>query len=139
MLRQAVKEDIADIAKIEKACFAEAWSEQMLEDSFLHGCRFIVCEANNKIVGYGGLYNTGDITNIAVLSEYRGQGLGNEIVCGLLDLAKEENLQTLFLEVRVSNVVAIKLYEKFGFKQIDTRKKYYKDGEDALIYAFGGV
>lgn len=139
MLRLAKRDDIPQIAKIEQVCFADVWTEDMLLQSFDSGCVFVVIEENNQIVGYGGLYMTGDITNIAVLPAFRGKGYGGAIIQYLSNFAKEKNIDSLFLEVRKSNEVAIKLYEKCGFKLINVRKKYYKDGEDALIYSLGGV
>lgn len=139
MLRLAKFEDMQQLAQIEKQCFKHPWSQKMLEESFENGCVFVVCEQNDKIVGYGGLYSTGDITNVAVLKEFRHQGIGKDIVEEIKNIAKSNNIDSIFLEVRVSNQNAIKLYEKCGFKLISTRKKYYEDGEDALIYAFGGV
>ena len=74
-----------------------------------------------------------------VLPECRGNGYGKKLVEAIQKEAKAQGIQNLFLEVRVSNAIAIALYEKCGFKKINIRKKYYSDGEDALIYAFGGV
>ncbi|MDE6967617.1 MAG: ribosomal protein S18-alanine N-acetyltransferase [Clostridia bacterium] len=139
MIRIATKEDIKDIAQIENICFKDAWSELMLVESLDNGCIMLVAEKDNKVIGYAGIYPSGDITNIAVLPEVRGNGYGKKLVENLIEIARKNNIDTIFLEVRQSNRLAIKLYEKCGFKLISKRTKYYKDGEDALIYAFGGV
>lgn len=139
MIRLAKKNDVNMIKTIENRCFSSPWTENMILESMENGCIMLVAEEGKNIVGYGGLYPSGDITNVAVLPEYRGKGYGKLIVQSLLASAKEHNIECVYLEVRVSNQIAIKLYEKCGFKLINTRKRYYPGGEDALIYAFGGV
>ena len=124
-----------DIARLEKEYFKSPWSYEMLASSMDAGCVFAVAIDDGKLVGYGGFYKTGDITNIAVDTSHRGKGIGNTIVQSMLQLASEYEVETLFLEVRVSNSIAIRLYDKCGFKHISTRKRYYEDGEDALIYS----
>lgn len=89
------------------------------------------------IVGYGGVWlsvDEGHITTIAVAPAYRGRGIGELLLNGLIDQAMELHADVLTLEVRVSNVVAQQLYLKYGFRPAGTRPRYYTDnGEDALI------
>lgn len=89
------------------------------------------------LVGYAGLWLNVDeahITTIAVAPEYRGRGIGELLLNGLIDQALELNTDMLTLEVRVSNIVAQQLYLKYGFRPSGTRARYYTDnGEDALI------
>lgn len=139
MLRIATLNDINGIKAVENRCFSTPWSENMIISSIENGCIMVVAEIDNKVVGYAGLYPSGDITNVAVIPNEQGKGYGTELVKELIKVAKINDIEKLFLEVRVSNIKAIKLYEKCGFEKISVRKKYYKDGEDALIYAFGGV
>lgn len=139
MLRMATLNDINGIKAVENRCFSTPWSENMIISSIENGCIVVVAEIDNKVVGYAGLYPSGDITNVAVIPNEQGKGYGTELVKELIKVAKINDIEKLFLEVRVSNIKAIKLYEKCGFEKISVRKKYYKDGEDALIYAFGGV
>jgi ribosomal-protein-alanine N-acetyltransferase len=74
------------------------------------------------------------ITTIAVRPESRGKGLGELVLCGLVDTALEVSARIITLEVRVSNTVAQNLYLKYGFKQSGLRRRYYSDNnEDALI------
>ena len=91
----------------------------------------------HPIVGYGGLWlsvDEGHITTIAVAPEYRGRGIGELILNGLIDQGMALNADMLTLEVRVTNIVAQQLYLKYGFKPAGTRPRYYTDnGEDALI------
>ena len=127
-------DDIVGIANVERICFKSPWSYSMLLESYENNCTYYVAKSDKEVIGYIGLYSNGDITNVAVLPEYRGQGIATNLINYIIEYAKANNIPSIFLEVRVSNYNAIKLYEKSGFKQINVRKKYYDDGEDALIY-----
>jgi [ribosomal protein S18]-alanine N-acetyltransferase len=89
------------------------------------------------LYAYAGLWLMVDeahITTIAVRPEFRGKGLGELVLCGLVDTALEVSARIMTLEVRVSNTVAQNLYLKYGFKQSGLRRRYYSDNnEDALI------
>lgn len=89
------------------------------------------------LVGYGGLWlsvDEGHVTTIAVAPAYRGRGIGELLLNGLIDQALAMNADILTLEVRVSNIVAQQLYLKYGFRPFGSRPRYYTDnGEDALI------
>ena len=89
------------------------------------------------VIGFGGMWLIMDeihITNVAVAPEHRGQGYSKTLINDMIKYAKEKGFQHMTLEVRVSNSVAIALYEKFGFESVGVRPKYYVDtGEDALV------
>jgi ribosomal-protein-alanine N-acetyltransferase len=132
--RQAICEDLNDIYKIELACFKQPWSLESLhndicENEFAH---YIVAEADGIIAGYCGIhiiFNEGHIMNVAVLPQYRKQGIGR----GLLETVfMQTGLPFYTLEVRVSNDDAINLYTKMGFATFGKRPRYYGN-EDALI------
>lgn len=126
---------LKEIVELEKECFHTPWKEEMLLSSFNSGCVFVIAEEDDKVIGYGGFYPTGDITNVAVSNTFRGHGIGYRIVSEMIEQARVQGVTPLFLEVRRDNNIAIKLYEKCGFKQISVRKRYYENGEDALIYS----
>ena len=130
--------DILQIAEIEKKTFKDYWNYNMLADTFISGNFYgVVAEGGNKIIGYGGfIYTEGicDITTVAVDEKFRRKSIGINIVGALLKKAAKMDIKKLFLEVRPSNAAAISLYEKAGFVKEGVRKKYYGDGEDALIY-----
>jgi len=94
-------------------------------------------EGPPTIFGYAGLWLMVDeahITTIAVRPEMRGKGLGELVLCGLVDTSLEVGARIMTLEVRVSNTVAQNLYLKYGFRQSGLRRRYYSDNnEDALI------
>jgi len=105
----------------------------------LFGVPFLPDEFDHAypVVGYGGIWLTVDdahITTIAVAPQYRGQGLGELLLNGLIDQALDMQAAVMTLEVRVSNVVAQNLYTKYSFQVVGRRPRYYTDnGEDALI------
>jgi len=90
-----------------------------------------------SIVGYAGLWLMTDeahITTIAVDPDYQGNGIGELFLLGLIDRAQQIGAHWLTLEVRVSNHVAQTLYEKYTFKEMGLRRRYYSDnGEDAIV------
>ncbi len=90
-----------------------------------------------RIAGYAGLWLMTDeahVTTIAVDPEYQGHGIGELLLLGLLDRAKQIGARKLTLEVRVTNHVAQALYRKYTFKEMGRRPRYYSDnGEDALV------
>lgn len=109
---------------------------------------FLVSCVGGKVVGYvmgrvepgffwsallGGARKRGHVISLAVLHEWRRRGIGYALMCKLLEAFKREGCNEAFLEVRVSNVPAIRLYEKLGFKKADVLRGYYKDGEDAFL------
>ena len=90
-----------------------------------------------SIVGYAGLWLMTDeahITTIAVDPEYQGNGIGELLLLGLIERSVQIGAHWLTLEVRVTNRVAQALYEKYTFKEMGLRRRYYSDnGEDALV------
>src|SRR5436190_12076383 len=90
-----------------------------------------------SIVGYAGLWLMTDeahITTIAVDPDFQGNGIGELLVVALIDRAKQIGARWLTLEVRVTNEVAQRLYEKYTFKEMGLRRRYYSDnGEDAIV------
>ena len=94
-------------------------------------------EELRSIVGYAGIWVMTDeahITTIAVDPDYQGNGLGELLLVALIDRAQHIGAHWLTLEVRVTNKVAQALYEKYTFKEMGLRRRYYSDnGEDALV------
>ena len=132
----ATKDDIKDIANIEKLSFSTPWSENAICESMKAGTSFYVARKGDIIAGYMGLSKIageGYVTNIAVLPQYRQTGVGKSI----LEYAIKDSMQELefiSLEVRVSNIAAISLYEGFGFERVGLRKRFYTNPtEDAII------
>ncbi len=137
VLRVWQREDLEEISEIEKQCFSDPWKTAAFENfcsrPFYSG---ILLEENGEIVGYACasvLFQTAELLNLAVKEPFRRRGLGQKLLDGIFSLAKERGAQECFLEVRVSNGNAKRLYERNGFLPVNVRKRYYPDGEDALV------
>lgn len=131
-------QDILRISELERECFpTEPWSFQTLASSFgSEAFSGVLAEEEGEIVGYGGITvaaDVADIENVAVAESYRGAGYGGRLVGALLAVAAERGAEKVFLEVRVSNAVAMKLYLNQGFRGVYARTRYYADGEDCLV------
>jgi len=132
--------DVALVAAVERASYQFPWSEGVFRDCVRVGYLCRVVEAAGEIVGYGIMsFGAGEahILNICIRSDLRGQGVGRSLLDYLLDRARDEYMQDVFLEVRPSNTVAVRLYEAIGFQRIGLRKSYYQAAggrEDALVY-----
>lgn len=125
---------IDDVYEIEKACFSNPWSRSDLANQLdLETSHFLVADIDGKAVGYMGLQvfsDEGYITNVAVLPEYRGQG----IALALINEQLKNKMDFITLEVRESNTPAIRLYEKAGFENMGIRPKFYSSPtENAII------
>lgn len=131
-------EHIKSVAQIEKECFPLPWSEQSLSYEIYNPDAFyIVIIENDEVIGYGGyltIIDEAHIMDIAVKKSEQGKGYGNEILFFLIESAKEQGLTAMTLEVRESNIIAQKLYEKYDFVSVGIRPKYYENKENAVIY-----
>lgn len=132
-------EDILRIASLEEVCFGrEKWTYAMFASSFMQNGFFsALCETEGKeLVGYGCVqcvFDSADLLNIAVAPDYRQRGVGKTLLKRLTGGAKRRGVKKMFLEVRASNVAAQALYTGEGFTVLSERKKYYPDGESALV------
>lgn len=138
LIRSMELEDLDEVLEVEKSCFKIPWTRLMFEDELINSnAYYYVIEVNKKIVGYVGFWKIIDeahITNVAIHNDYRRLGYGRALINALLNKAKELEIIAVTLEVRVSNLAAISLYERFGFVSSGVRRGYYSDNnEDALI------
>ncbi|MBO7149437.1 MAG: ribosomal protein S18-alanine N-acetyltransferase [Clostridia bacterium] len=131
--------DIDKILALYENNFADGWNKNMLESAFNSG-RFISLgiEEDEKLIGIISCSTTefdADIEGITIDEDFRRNGFAKALL-GLLEVKlKEKNIEKVFLEVRLSNTPAKNLYLGAGYKEISIRKKYYSDGEDAVIMA----
>lgn len=137
-IRLMTAEDVPAVATIEKDCFSEPWSEQGFLDGMNNSAVFLVAEnENGEVTGYIGMYvmaPEGEITNVAVSKDGRGNGIGAALVGAMQQWAVEHGVERIVLEVRVTNAPAIHVYEKRGFTTIGVRKNFYRlPTEDAGI------
>lgn len=135
-------EHIPQIHAIETAVFDDPWSLAALAGELNNPhAMYIVAEKSAEIVGYAGMWhvvNEGQIINIATAPQYRKNGVASLLLEHLIQLATCHEMMGLTLEVRLSNIPAQKLYQKYGFQQEGIRKNYYAatkttPREDAII------
>ena len=121
--------DLKAVVEIEKLSFSNPKAESIFKED---EHKYLVAKNDNKLLGYIGIEEIDrekHIINMAVHPEERGRGIGKKLMDSVLN-----ERDVFFLEVRVSNQIAQKLYGKYGFKIVGTRKSYYSDnGEDAYI------
>lgn len=126
--------DVDAVTMIDHACFAVPWSRNSFVDEMNNKLAvYFIARADGKSVGYCGFWNVsgeGDIMNIAVLPEYRRQGIASCMMKEMIRYALSLGLSLLTLEVRESNQAAQKLYDSYGFCKIGIRKQYYSDNRE---------
>jgi ribosomal-protein-alanine N-acetyltransferase len=132
-------EDIPTICEIEVEAFATPWTAEAFHNELInnHFARYMVMEYGGVVVGYAGMWLIVDeahITNIAISLPYRGRKWGELLLVELQKTAAFMGAARMTLEVRVSNLIALRLYGKLGFYPVGTRRGYYSDNnEDAII------
>lgn len=138
-VREMTLEDIDGVLEVERDSFTSPWSREsfIMEISKNKLAKYLVAVVDGRLAGYAGFWlivGEAHITNVAVHGDFRGQGIGNLLLEGLILLARELDCASMTLEVRASNIVAQNLYRKYGFKEAGRRPNYYADvGEDAII------
>lgn len=141
MFRSMQDEDIPAILAIENEQ-AFPWSEAMMRDCLAAPYKNIVLEQAGKLVGFAILsiaVDEAEILNIAIAKGCQRQGLGRRLLQHLIEIAQQQGVRKVFLEVRTSNIPALKLYLQQGFKEIGIRKDYYANlmgREDAIILSY---
>jgi ribosomal-protein-alanine N-acetyltransferase len=151
ILRYMSLDDIPQVLEIDKRSFASPWPERsyVFEISDNKNAHMISLtgmpdpassngqKAGPIIIGYGGMWlidSEAHISTIAVHPDYRGRGLGEVLLTGMLARAMSLDSEYSILEVRVSNHAAISLYKKYEYEIVGRRKRYYRDNnEDAFL------
>jgi ribosomal-protein-alanine N-acetyltransferase len=137
LIREWTKADVVTVAALERICFLDAWTEEMVRSAFESPYfQGVVLEENGAVIAYACasvLFEEAEVGTVAVVPAFRGKGLGKVLMTELENRCKEKGAEVLFLEVRVSNEPAIRLYSGRGFEKIGLRKRYYEDGEDAFV------
>ena len=150
IIRRCDPTDIIPVMEINLKTLPEHYSDYFYE-SLLDELpeAFLVAEISGKLIGYImckteygfsnfkklGFVKKGHVVSVAVIDEYRGKGIGSELVNESLKGVKMRQCGEMYLEVRCSNNDAVRLYEKLGFSINQRLKTYYRDGEDAYLMA----
>ncbi|MEJ5338680.1 MAG: ribosomal protein S18-alanine N-acetyltransferase [Aquificaceae bacterium] len=136
MIREMRPEDIEHVLKINEECFnSDAWSRKAFEREFEldYSYRFVL-EEGGTIIGYAvvwKIYDDANLMSIAVRKDLWGRGYGKKLMEFLVEYFRDK-AQRILLDVRRSNIRAIRLYQSLGFKIVSERNKYYSDGENAF-------
>ncbi len=138
-IREFEEKDLRDVYEIELESFPNPYGKNLL----LHYHKeypdtFLVAEYLGRVIGYViatiEYNNLGHIISIAVKKEFRRRKIGTLLLYEVLKRLKKKGCKRVYLEVRVSNIPAIFLYKKFGFKCKGIIRKYYLNGEDAFLF-----
>ncbi len=140
LLRPAAEGDLVEVVRIERACFADPWTEESFR-RLLAGQPAIflvaVIPPDSAIAGYAIGFSIGEdaeVLNVAVEPSFRGKGLAGQMLDAVLIELSARGVRTAFLEVRESNRAARALYGSRGFSEIGRRQQYYRRPvEDALV------
>ena len=150
VIRHCEEKDLASVIDINMITLPEHYSDYFFE-SILRELpeAFIIAEINDKIIGYImckiefgfsnfrklGFVKKGHVVSVAVLPEHRGKGLGKALMLEGINGVMHRKSDEIYLEVRMSNESAIKMYQKIGFQIKSKLRAYYRDGEDAYLMA----
>ncbi len=128
-------EHIPEVLEILEENFDNPWSEKLLKNKipFLIQKLFLI---DGKIIGFAEfkiIEDEADLQMIVLKKEYQGKGYGKLFLSKFLKELKEKGIEYVYLEVSEKNKNAFNLYKKLGFKEMEKREKYYKNGDDALV------
>ena len=139
-ISQMTTDDIEKVVEIEAEAYGEHhWSKSSFYDEMQNNLAkyYVAKTTDGELVAYAGTWHIideGHITTIAVKKSHMRKHIGEALIVKILEDCYTAGIKYLTLEVRVSNVPAIGLYNKYGFNSLGTRKGYYQDNnEDALI------
>ena len=141
IISKSTLDDISEMKSLENELNINILSENnMKEDMQNKNYIYFVLKdkEKNNILGYIAIsyvLDTIDILSIVIKKDYQKKGFGSILLEYVIEFSKNNDVSSILLEVRSSNLPAIKFYEKYNFEKINTRKKYYSNPvEDALIY-----
>ena len=137
IMKQTDLEEIKDILITD---FDDFWKYEIFKEELANtNTKYLVLRYNNEIICFGGIkiiLDEANLMNIVTKKIYRHQGLGSILLEKLITLAKENNCTSITLEVNENNLPAINLYNKYSFKEVGKRKKYYQNGDSAILMTY---
>ena len=132
-VKEATLTDVAEIVKIEQACFSTPWTEQGISESIENeNTHLYIALADGTVAGYMGVQifsGEGYVTNVATLPEYRRKGVAK----ALIERVLQNEMDFLTLEVRESNAPAIALYESIGSERVGVRPHFYRNPDENAV------
>ena len=135
------EQHIPSLVALENACFSQPWTAAGFAEELDNPLAvFLVAEEDGDVLGYLGflaVLDEADVTNVAVFPHHRRKGVAAALVAEAQDICRRRGIRCLRLEVRESNLAAIRLYEQFSFVQDGKRPRFYSAPvEDALLYSW---
>lgn len=137
MISEMNLQDLENIKDCLLTDFDNFWSYNILKQELENGkSKYFVTKQENEIVGFAGILLIIDqvnIMNIVVKKDKRNFGIGSLLLEEIIRYSKIHNATSITLEVNEKNIPAIKLYKKYGFKQVGLRRKYYNNEDNAIL------
>ena len=137
---EITKMTLTDLEQMKNTLYSDFdnfWSYNVLKQELENeNTTYIIAKEKEEVVGFAGIFvciDEATLNNIVVKKTCRSRGIGGELLESLIDICSDLNLKTFTLEVNTTNEPAIRLYKKFGFKNLGVRKKYYNNTQDAYI------
>lgn len=133
--------DVPAVHALETRLFpTDSWPEEMFRAELAHPTRAytVVTGPEGTVVAYAGMMavdRTGDVQTIAVVPEHEGRGIGRWLMHRMHGQARRRGARTMMLEVRADNPRARGLYASLGYEDLHVRRRYYRDGADAIVMA----
>jgi ribosomal-protein-alanine N-acetyltransferase len=133
--------DLAQVVAIERTVYSHPWTRGNFADALLAGYHCLALRLEGELIGYFVLMvaaGEAHLLNLSIAMAHQRRGHGTALLREAVGIAREGGAQKLFLEVRPSNLAAIALYLRHGFRRIAVRRGYYpaRHGrEDALVYS----
>ena len=150
IIRRCEDRDLSAVVNINMVTLPEHYSDYFFE-SLLRELpeAFIVAEVDDRVIGYImckiefgfsnfrklGFVKKGHVVSVAVLDQHRGKGIGKALMLEGINGVISRKSDEIYLEVRISNTQAIRMYQKLGFQIKSRLRSYYRDGEDAYLMA----
>ena len=136
-IKRISENDIETVAALESEIFSDSWSAKSIKETYDNKSALILgAYQNDALIGYVIFYyvlDEGEIARIAVSPSHRRQGVAEEIFAGLLDFCKENSIERILLDVRISNEPAIAFYRKSGFADDGIRKNFYENPKEHAL------
>lgn len=137
VLRPLTPQDLDSVCEIESSVYVDPWSINLLQESLTAPMTHTIgLFSGPKCLGYAifqVIFSEGHLLNLAVSKEMQGKKIGRFLLQEVLKMSRAHGAESVFLEVRPSNIAGVALYEKFGFRSLLRRENYYSNGEAAIV------
>ncbi len=133
MIRHATPADLESVERLECASFPDHWTSETLRNALRDPAYLVLLSDETGFLLGWNIGEEAELARLGVLPNERGRGIGLALVLQALEEWQMRGVSSVFLEVRASNEVAVRLYERAGFATIGKRANYYANGEEARV------